>query len=165
MANAARRKIKPFVAWDEKGRWPTADSNEAQSKNNQTNKLPNLQCDGLGTESVETDSEQSGLRERSLSRGVAQRRCQWLSDTQDAVDANVAARLALDKRSTVPSSKKICKVVKLQQKKSSSPVLSLLDENRDPDYSSGHSGSSTAASTVRSTAVSLCLPPGCIPSL
>ena len=158
MANVVRRKIKPSVAWDDKGTCPTANGNEAQSKDNQTNMLMNLQCDGLGTESVESDSvlsRQSELREDPLSRGAAQKCCQWLSDTQEAVDANVASPLAQDKHSTVPSSKKICKLVKLQQKKSC-PVLSVLHENRDLDHS--------AVSTVDSTVVSLCLPPGCIPS-
>ena len=167
MANVGRRKIKPAVAWDDRGTCPTADGNEAQSNGNQTNKLLDLQCDELGTESVETDSaitEQSGLREGSFSRGVAQKQCQWFSDTQEALDASVASSLSLDKRPAAPSSKKIRKRVKLQRKKSSCMVHSVLDENRDPDYSSRHSGSSTAVCTVRSTVVSLCLPPGCIPS-
>ena len=43
-------------------------------------------------------------------------------------------------------------------------VHSVLDEKRDSDYSSRHSGSFTAACRVRSTVVSFCLPPGCIPS-
>ena len=59
---------------------------------------------------------------------------------------------------SAPSLKKIHKPVKLQWEKSTYTVHSVLDENPDPDYSSGHSGSSTAACTE----VSPCLPPGCI---
>ena len=72
----------------------------------------------------------------------------------------MASPLSLDKRPAAPSYKNIRERVKLQRKKSSCTVHSVLDENRDPDYSSRHSGSSTAVCTVRS----LCLPPGCIPS-
>ena len=156
MANVAGRTIKPSVAWDDKGTCPTVDGNEAHS--NQTNKLLDLQCDELGTESAETDSaftEQSGLHEGRFSRGVKQKRCQWFSDTQRAVDSNV------NKRSPAPSSKKTRKRVQLQRKKSSCTVHSVSDENPDSVYSSGPS---TAVCAVRSTVVSLCLPPGCIPS-
>ena len=155
------RKIKPSVAWDDEETCPTADGRDAQSSDNQTNRLLDLQRDELGTESVETDSgltEESWLRQGPLSRGVTQKLCQWFSVTQDAVETNVTPTFSLDKRSTAPSSKKIHKRVKLRWKKSTCTVHSVWDENSDPDYSSGHSGSSTAARTV----VSLCLPPGCI---
>lgn len=168
MANVAGpgRTIKPSVAWDDNGTCPSADGNESNS--NQTNKLLDLQRDDLGTESAETDSaltEQSGLRERQLPQGVTQKRCQWFSDTQVAADSNASSPFSPNKRSTTPSSK-IRKRVQLQRKKSSCRVHSVIDENPDPDYSLGHSESesSTELCTIRSTVVSLCLPPGCIPS-
>ena len=127
MANVATRKIKPSVAWDDKGTCPTADGREAQSSDNQTNRLLDLQRNELGTESVETDSgltEESWLRQGPLSRGVTQKLCQWFSVTQDAVEANVTSTFSLDKRSTAPSSKKIHKRVKLRRKKSTCTVHS-----------------------------------------
>ena len=66
MANVATRKIKPSVAWDDKGTCPTADGRDAQSSDNQTNRLLDLQRNELGTESVETDS---GLTEESPGSG------------------------------------------------------------------------------------------------
>ena len=166
-ASAAARKIKPFVAWDDKETCHTAEGSDARSSDYQTNKLLDLQCDELGTESEETDSaitEQSGLREDPLSIGVMQKQCQWFSDTQEAVDANVTSTFSQDKRSTVPSSKRIRKQVKLRRKKSSCMVHSVSDENQDPDYSAGQSPSSTTVCSVRPTVVSFCLPLGCIPS-
>ena len=145
MANrVSGRKTKPFVAWDDKGT-----------------------CEELETESTETDSalkEQSGLREGPLSRGVAEKRCKWFSDTQEAVDLSMASPFSQDKHSAAPSSKKKRNRVKFQRKKSSCTVHSVLDENHHSDYSWRHAGSSAAACTVRSTVVSVCLPPGCIPS-
>lgn len=168
MANAAGpgRTFKPFVAWDDNGKFATADGNEANS--NQTNKLLDLQRNDLGTESAETDSaltEQSGLREGQLPQGVTQKRCQWFSDTQEAVDSNASFPFSPNKRSAAPSSK-IRKRVQLQRKKSSCRIHSVIDENPDPDFSLGHSESesSTEVCTIRSTVMSLCLPPGCIPS-
>ena len=144
MANVAGRTIKPFVAWDDKET-----------------------CEEPETESSATDSalkEQSGLREGPLSLGVTQKQCQWFSGTQEAVDSNMVSPFSLDKHSAAPSSKKIRHRVKLLRNKSSCTVHSVLDENRHSGYFSRHAGSSTAAGTVSSTVVSLCLPPGCIPS-
>ena len=144
MANVAGRTIKPFIAWDDKETF-----------------------EELETESTETDSalkEQSGLREGPSSRGVTQKRCQWFSDTQEAFDSNMVSPFSLDKHSAAPSSKKIRHRIKWQRNKSSCTVHSVLDENLHSGYFSRHAGSSTATCTVRSTVVSLCLPPGCIPS-
>ena len=165
MANAAGRTIKPSVARDDNGTFPTADGKEANS--NQTNKLLDLR-DELGTESAETDSaltEQSGLHEDQLLRGVTQKRCQWFSDTQVDVDLNASSSFSPNKRSAAHSPK-IRKRVQLQRKKSSCRVHSVIDKNPGPDYSLGHSESesSTEVCTTRSTVISLCFPPGCIPS-
>lgn len=166
MANVTRRKIKPSVAWDEKGTCPTADGDEAHFNDDQTNKLLTLQCDELETKRAETDSStvQPGLREAPLSLGMAQMRCQWFSDTLEAVDANVASPSSLDKTSAAALPKQIHKRLRWQWKKSSSTVHSVIDENPDSGYSSGHSRLPAAACTARPTVVPLCLPPGCIPS-
>ena len=95
---------------------------------------------------------------------MTQKRCEWFSDTQEAFDSNMASPFSLDKHSASPSFKKIRNRAKWQRKKSSCIVHSVLDENRHSDYSWRHAGSPIAARTVRSTVVSFCLPPGCIPS-
>lgn len=145
MANrVSGHTTKPSVAWDDKGI-----------------------CEELETESTETDSalkRQSRLSEGPPSPGVTQKQCQWFSDTQEAVDSNMAPPFSLDKHSAAPSSKKIRKRVKLQRKKPSCTVHSVLDQNRHSDYSWRHAGPSTPTCTVRSIVVSFCLPPGCIPS-
>ena len=139
------------------------DSGEAHGNGDKTDSLLTSDCDELENITLESDpsSPQPGFREALEFPEAVRKRCQWLDSLSVAGHANNECS-SQGKCSIAPSPKQIYGRLRKQEKKSSRPGYTFTDEELESGSSSVRL--TTAPHEVWTTAIPICLPPGCIPS-